>query len=151
MPVLVVRRIDEFDLQPHVTVTSFSREQIESVHALAPGLPVCWLIRRSPAEARDERALLAHHRSLIEAAARAGFAQVAISAVELSAEAVAYAHARGLWIRAYGVKTGEDEERVIRDGADGATTDWPPRLWERLYGLREAPKEGVDGGASGGR
>ena len=103
------------------------------------------------AEARDERTLLAHHRSLIEVAARAGFVQIAISAVEFSAEAVAYAHARGLWIRAYGVKSEQDEERVIRDGADGATTDWPPRLWERLHGPQKALEKGVDAEGSGGR
>ena len=151
MPALVVRRIDEFDLWQHATVTSFSREQVERVHALAPDLPVCWLIRRSPEKLRDERALLAHHRSSIDEAARAGLVPIAISADEFSAETVATAHERGLWIRAYGVKTVEDEERVIRDGADGATTDWPWRLRERLYGLQKADEEGVDAEGSGGR
>ena len=102
----------------------------------APDLPVCWLIKRRRDLAGDEPALLAHHRRAIDAALGAGFTRVAIPASEFSADAVAYAHTNGLWIRAYGVKTPADEARVVRDGADGATTDWPLRFRERLSGAQ---------------
>ena len=32
----------------------------------------------------------------------------------------------------YGVKSETDEDRAIQSGSDGATTDWPPRLRDRL-------------------
>jgi glycerophosphoryl diester phosphodiesterase len=132
VPPLLIGRIDEFGLRPFVIVAAFSRAQVEQVHALAPDLPVCWLISRRRDLAGDKPALLAHHLRVINDAARAGFTQLALPASEFSAQAVAHAHAKGLWIRAYGVKTREDEAQVIHAGADGATTDWPLRFRERL-------------------
>jgi glycerophosphoryl diester phosphodiesterase len=132
VPPLVIQQIDAFDLRSRATVTSFSREQIERVRALAPDLSVCWLIARHRESESDGRSLFESHRSAIDTAVRAGFDWVAIRANELSADLVSDVHARGLRIRAYGVRSESDEDRVIGSGADGATTDWPSRLRDRL-------------------
>ncbi len=132
VPPLVIQQIDAFDLRSRVTVTSFSREQIERVRALAPSLSVCWIIERQRGMEGDAGALFEAHRTAIDTAAGAGFDQVAIRANEIGTDVVSYAHARGLRVRAYGVKSETDEDRVIRSGSDGATTDWPPRLRDRL-------------------
>jgi len=136
VPPLVVQQIEAFDLHSRVTVTSFSRAQIERVRALAPSMSVCWLIKRHRGLNGDAQAVFETHRSSIDMAAHAGFDWVAIRANEISTDLVSYAHARGLRIRAYGIESETDEDRVIRSGSDGATTDWPPRLRDRLEAQR---------------
>jgi glycerophosphoryl diester phosphodiesterase len=136
VPPLVIQQIDAFGLHSRVTVTSFSREQIERIRTQAPSLPVCWLIARHRELEGDERALFKANRSAIDTAVRAGFDEVAIRANELSADLVSDAHARGLRVRAYGIRSESDEDRVIQSGSDGATTDWPLRLRDRLDAQR---------------
>ena len=136
VPPLVIQQVDAFDLRSRVTVTSFSREQIERVRALAPDLSVCWLIERHRGLKGYVRALFETHRSAVDTAVHGGFDWVAIRANELSAELVSYAHEHGLRIRAYGIRSKTDEDRVIRSGSDGATTDWPSRLRDRLDAQR---------------
>lgn len=130
-PMRVLEQIDAFGLRARVTVTSFSRRQLEAFRRLAPDVPICWILERSRSlEGARER--LERQRDAIGRAAEAGFEQVALPAAELGSEIVAQAHARGLGIRAWGIHSALDEERAIASGCDGATTDWPGRLRERL-------------------
>ena len=64
-----------------------------------------------------------------------GFTQVALPAHQLGAALVAFAHARGLSIRAWRVRDLDDLDRVARAGADGATVNWPDRALVRLAAL----------------
>ncbi|MGE4649664.1 MAG: glycerophosphodiester phosphodiesterase family protein, partial [Myxococcota bacterium] len=68
----------------------------------------------------------------IEAAKAAGFSGVAIRAAELSPEMVSIAHARGLRLRAWGIRDDADVARVLAAGADGMTVDWPDRVPDGL-------------------
>jgi glycerophosphoryl diester phosphodiesterase len=122
-------------LVSRVNVTSFSFDQLTRFRSLAAEIPICWLLKRNRdlthAADRDAR-LLARQRVQVEAALNAGFSHVAIPAPEISAEIVSFTHANALGIRAWGVETIEDEQRVIASGSDGATTDWPERLSSQL-------------------
>ena len=62
----------------------------------------------------------------------AGFSGVAIRAAELSPEMVSIAHARGLRLRAWGIRDDADVARVLAAGADGMTVDWPDRVPDGL-------------------
>jgi glycerophosphoryl diester phosphodiesterase len=136
VPPLVIQQIDAFGLHSRVTVSSFSREQIERIRVLAPSLPVCWLVEGNRELESDELNLSKAHRSALDTAVRAGFDSVAFHASEFSADLVIDAHARGLRVRAYGIRSEADEHRVIQSGSDGATTDWPSRLRDRLDAQR---------------
>ena len=57
---------------------------------------------------------------------------VGITARDLSPEVVAYARARALEIRAWGIRSDRDMERAIALGSNGMTTNWPERLIQRL-------------------
>lgn len=136
LPARTLERIDRFGLRSRVIVTSFSFEQLRRMHELAPELPTCLLIRR-----RDQR-----DGSLddwIERAAGAGFREVAVAASELDPERVSAARTRGLWIRAWGVRSLADMDRVIAAGANGMTIDWPDALIARF--LEHAGSAGARG------
>ena len=138
IPRLVLDLTREHGLRDRVTVTSFRFEQLERLRALDPDLPIGLLIRRhSPLEAGRGTAgrrggLLARQKDRVDAAASAGFQQVAVAVPDLTPEIVAFARARGLEIRAYGVKGDRDMDRAIELGVDGMTTDRPDRLIHRL-------------------
>lgn len=113
------------NLASHLTVTSFQVEQLLRVRRAAPHVRTAWLLED------PGRGVAA-----IDRAAREGFHMVAFRAAELTRELVERAHARGLEIRAWKVRSGEEMERVIRLGANGMTIDWPDRLLRRLEELR---------------
>ena len=153
IPPRLLEQIDAAGLRARVTVTSFSKSQVERFRRLAPGVPVCWLLERNrdldAADPERDIVLLARHRRSVDTAAARGFEGVAIRADELGPEIVRYARERGVSVRAWGVKTAGDEDRVIRSDSDGATTDWPVRLRARLTSLGSAspPSEFHRGGA----
>lgn len=62
---------------------------------------------------------------IIERCARRGLAQICPPVGELTVELVAAAHARGLTVRAWGVRERSDIDRLYKSGVDGATCDWP--------------------------
>jgi glycerophosphoryl diester phosphodiesterase len=59
-----------------------------------------------------------------------GIAQICPPADQLEAGLVELAHARGLMVRAWGVRSRDDVARVFDTGADGATTNWPDWMTE---------------------
>ena len=135
VPGLLRRAIDAAGLAARTSVTSFSFAQVALFRSFGADIPVCWLMQRNR-DLRDsaDRAadLLARQHAQVDTAKRSGFAGVAVPADEIGAPIVDYAHSAGIGIRAWGVKSPEDERRVIASGSDGATTDWPQRLRDRL-------------------
>lgn len=65
------------------------------------------------------------NRDIVDRCAARGIAQVCPPATALDAGLVAYAHERGLVVRAWGIREREDVDRLFATGADGATTNWP--------------------------
>lgn len=126
LPGRLLERVAAAGLDGRVIVTSFSFEQVERVRALDAAVPVCWLLERQRDRSGD--ALLALQRAQLDRAAQAGVDQVGVPADELGAGAVRAARERGLGIRAWGLEAG-GEDAVVASGVDGATTDWPERLF----------------------
>ena len=73
----------------------------------------------------------AFNRDIIDRCASRGLAQVCPPARALDAGLVAYAHERGLVVRAWGIRDREDVDRLFATGADGATTNWPDWIIDR--------------------
>ena len=105
------------DLWPRLQVTSFSWQAIMRANA-ALDIP-CGFLSRT------------FDRDIIDRCARRGLAQICPPAKELDADHVAYAHAQGLVVRAWGIASIEDIDRVFATGADGATTNWPEWMTDR--------------------
>lgn len=61
----------------------------------------------------------------------AGFQQVCPAADTLTADLVQTAQEAGLFVRAYGIRTRQDVDRLFRTGVDGATVNWPEWIPER--------------------
>lgn len=109
--------IDRYGLADSVFVTSFDFDILVQYRSLSPAQPVGWLVREggfTPAN--------------VERAAAAGFRQLCPRAAEAEADFVAAAKRRVPEVRAHGVKTRADAERVVRAGCDGMTINWPDWL-----------------------
>jgi len=126
-PERVIETVAAAGLEHRVMLTSFSRAQLERARRIDPRIPLCWLLE----SARPER---------IDEAAEAGFAMLGVRASELTETLVRHAHTRGLEIRAFGVDTGAEMERVVSAGANGMTLDWPERLVSLLLERLLAPE-----------
>lgn len=109
-------------------LTSFSWDAARHLHDALSDLPVGFLTPRF-----DE--------GEIERVAAAGLAQICPRANLLTPELVARAHARGLVVRAHGVKTRDDLRRVLEGGADGTTLNWPD--WVARSGSDARPDAGA--------
>jgi glycerophosphoryl diester phosphodiesterase len=121
----IVRR---HGLAERVALTSFQLVRLEQAHARAPTIPLCWLLRRGAREGTPDL-------PSIERAAVAGFRQVGVAVPDLDEGLVRAAHARGLEIRAWRVRSDGDVRRVFELGADGLTSDWPDRTRAELTRL----------------
>ena len=140
IPALVLDLVREFRLEKRVTITSFDWEQLARTRALDARIPVCLLLRdedvllEEAASSADLSGadLLTLQRHWVDRAGRARFDQVAIAARDLSAEVVAYAHAQGLELRAWGVRSRADMLKARRLGTNGMTINWPDRLLQLL-------------------
>ena len=64
----------------------------------------------------------------------AGFQQVCPAVDTLTADLVQQAQEAGLFVRAYGVRTRQDVDRLVRTVVDGATVNWPEWISERQQG-----------------
>lgn len=106
-----------------VHVTSFDWAALLTARALDPDLTYGFL---SPVFDAD----------LIRRCARRGFAQVCPHVDTLTEALVAEAHAAGLAVRAYGVTTRAQVDRLFATGADGATVNWPDWIpdWNEKHG-----------------
>lgn len=67
---------------------------------------------------------------IIDRCVARGIAQICPPAGQLDARLVELAHERGLTVRAWGVNSRDDVDRVFATGADGATTNWPDWMTE---------------------
>jgi len=132
LPGQVLALVDRFALRERVLITSFRFEQLERVRVLAPELPTCLLIGRPE---RREGSV----EDWIDRAAAAGMREVGVVASEIRVEQVRYARARGLWIRAWGVKNVDDMDHAIAVGSNGMTLDWPEKLVARWLEARGTP------------
>jgi len=144
LPRELIALVNEFGLTQSVMLTSFSFDQLVRAREIDARLPSCLLIARGDELASSADAgtpLVELQRREIERARVAGFSQVGIAASEISPEIVALAHAQGLEVRAWGVKSDAHIDRVIDAGANGMTIDWPERLIRRLLErAAEAPR-----------
>ena len=134
IPHRLLESIRRARLEDAVTVTSFHITQLEALRALDPRVPLTWLLDREAKSLAPGQSPLELREQEIEEAAVSGFSGVAIRAPELSAAMVDFAHARGLRVRAWGVRDDAAVERVLAVGADGMTVDWPDRVQERVQG-----------------
>lgn len=125
LPARALAVIDRFGLRDRVMITSFHFHQLERIRALAPELPTCQLIARE-----DERE--GSVDEWIDRSAAAGLSEVGVASRELTRDHVVRARRRGLWIRAWGVKSLEDMEHAIAVGANGMTINWPEKLIARF-------------------
>jgi len=136
LPQRLLELVTAHGLRGQVTITSFSKPQLERVRALDPAIRVGWLLDRestpSTAPEQPDRSSFELRRAQLDEARDAGFAEVAIRAEELDTDMVDYARELGLEIRAWGVKSDADMEHAIATGANGMTTNWPDRLLERV-------------------
>lgn len=96
-------------------VTSFSWPALLDARAENPALTLGFL---TPTFERD----------IIERAARRGFAEVCPPVDRLTARRVAWAHERGLAVRAWRVERRDQVERLFETSVDGATCNWPDWL-----------------------
>ncbi len=121
IPRLLLERIAAFGLGQRVIVTSFRHDQLRRVRALDTRVPICRLLEKR--SGRPEAYLLS--RGDIDDAVRERFDRVGVHVGDLDRELVAYAHERGLEIRAWGIGGPQDVERIVAAGANGMTVDWP--------------------------
>jgi len=124
----VLERVDAHGLRDRVMLTSFHLRRLEEMRALEPTLPLGWLVGRGSSRRSPRRSA----EGAIERAAEARFDLVAFAAEELTSGLVRAAHARGLEIRAWGVRSKADIRHVLDVGADGMTVDWPDVLLDEL-------------------
>ncbi len=119
LPQRTLQVIDAAELRDRVMVTSFSLEQLQRVRALDERIPIAHLTTKD-------------FMAEIDRIVAEGFDQVGIPSRSLTPEIVAYARARGLEVRAYGISEDADMDHAIEMGANGMTTNWPDRLIGRL-------------------
>lgn len=109
--------LDRWGLCATTVVTSFDFDILATYRALAPGQRLGWLVRAGGfTDANVDRAVAA------------GIGQFCPAAVDVTAERVGTAMARIGEVRAHGIKTRADAERVVRAGCDGMTVNWPDWL-----------------------
>lgn len=144
LPRLLLSLIDARFLRNRVTISSFSKPQLERMRALDSRLRITWLLDREARLLGPGEDPLAMRKRQLREASGAGFDAVALRAAEFRPELVSEAKARGLGLRAWGVRNLDEVERVALAGADGMTVDWPDRARERLRSREKESKATVD-------
>eukprot|EP00884_Botryococcus_braunii_P013309 jgi/Botrbrau1/2197/Bobra.101_2s0028.1 len=120
---------------PGLTITSFHLPQLlASKQALPQGVRHAWLVQELTGEVVGE-------------AVRWGLQQVCPRANACTREGVAAAELAGLSVRAWGIKSLQDLERVRACGVGGCTVNWPQRALPFLRGFAE-PEEPKDAAPS---
>jgi glycerophosphoryl diester phosphodiesterase len=139
-------QIDAHGLRNNVRFTSFSFEQVERAHALAPEIPAGLLVRdavrlRRNAGVPEDAAPLPLQIRQIDLAKASGFDQVAFASEDLSPELVAYAVEVGLEIRAWRIRSDDDMRHAISLAVYGMTTNWPDRLIRELLNEKRSKEQ----------
>jgi glycerophosphoryl diester phosphodiesterase len=100
------------EMEGHVEFTSFEADAAHAIQAALPDAKVGMLVREFTPET-------------IAQVARAEFAQICPWVGATTPDNVAAAHALGLGVRVYGIKTIADLKIAVANGADGTTLNWP--------------------------
>ncbi len=116
---VVARELRARGLGDSVTVTAFEWGRLERMQVELPAVRTGYL-----AAASDEAGL----RRLVAAGVR----QACPRADAITAALVERAHALGLEVRAWGVRSDEEMLRALDAGVDGMTVNWPDRLAAEL-------------------
>ena len=103
------------DRPADLQITSFSWAAVLTVRQAIPSVTAGFLAKMFDADIMDR------------CAAR-GIEQICPPAELLTSDMVERAHGLGLVVRAWGVRTRADADRVVDTGADGATVNWPDWL-----------------------
>ncbi len=131
LPSAVLALAARFGVRAQTTLTSFHRSQLVRAGELDRLTARCWLLRSARFSISrshfDCDGAARPFSSILETAAADGVSSLGIPARKLTSELVEQAHARGLRVRAWGVRGESDMARVIASGAAGMTTDWPER------------------------
>lgn len=114
--------IEERGMADQVTLISFRKEWLEEVRALAPAIPIGYLVREASEEA-------------IAWAKAKGVESLCPKAESLTPETVRSIHQQGLGARCWGVRDKEAMRRVVESGADGMTVDFPDEAFALLREL----------------
>ena len=142
----VLGLISRAHLERRVMISSSRVFLLDRVRALDASMPIVLLIGdqrelRAAAGTRGATADLARlQREWIDRAAQSRFDEVALPAEELTAADVLVAHAKGLQIGAYRVRSKEEMDRVFRVSADAMTINWPDWAVERLRKSSGGPR-----------
>ena len=116
----ILKTIGEHGAEGQAIVTSFHFDAVVETKALAPGLPVGWLIKADGFNSGN-----------ISKAAAAGFDQLCPPASAVTSKRVREAHDHIAEVRAHSVKGVSDVMRVIETGCNGMTINWPDWLIHR--------------------
>ncbi|MAI27445.1 MAG: hypothetical protein CMN75_15565 [Spirochaeta sp.] len=140
LPLLTLRVIDAFELQEHVTLTSFSKRPLVEIRKLNSEIPITFLLRDASDaitshEFRPELeglTLSEIHDYWLQMAANEGFQWVGIRSRDATPESIQTAKALGLEIRGWGVRQADEIDEMMSMGMIGATVDWPGLALKRL-------------------
>jgi glycerophosphoryl diester phosphodiesterase len=135
LPERLIAAVRAAGLLSRVTLTSFSRVQLQRARGLDERVPIAWLLRRAKNSASPVRV----QRARIATAAELAFDEISLAAEELTPRLVAHAHALGLQVRAWRVRTRDDMKHVLRAGVNGMTLDDPDWLLDHLQSQALAP------------
>ena len=117
LAVMLVECLDRHRLRDGAVVTSFDFDILGEYRKISPGQRLGWLLREDGFTVAN-----------VEMAAAAGFSQFCPRAADVTAGRVAAAKKRVREVRAHGIKTREDAERVVQAGCNGMTINWPDWL-----------------------
>ena len=105
-----------------VTISSFHKAQLERMRPLLPKIPLAWLVRSLTPD-------------VLDAARAADFQMACPRADSVSERDVEEASARGLRVRAWGLRDTAQLTRLTQCGVEGTTCDWPDLAREHLARL----------------
>ncbi|MDB5805228.1 MAG: glycerophosphodiester phosphodiesterase [Betaproteobacteria bacterium] len=124
----LLKVIVQYGLETRVTIQSFDWRTLQIVQARRPAMPTACLTARLPnfnTVAPAWNAGLALEGGVPQLAKRARCAAWSPNHQDVSAGAIAEAHAQGLQVIPWTVNRAEDIERMIALGVDGLITDRP--------------------------
>lgn len=105
-----------------VMITSFDCDALIESHRVMPRIAHSWLVNTFDAK-------------VISKAIECGLTGICPPADCASADIVELAQARGLHLRAWGVRSLAQLERVVKSGMTGATVDWPDKAKRHIASL----------------
>jgi len=126
----VARALEAYRAEKSITVTSFNWDTLVALKKLQPSLRVGWLTRQFDEE-------------VIEQISSIGGVQICPPASQITPQLVAFAGAKGLEVRAWGVSDEAAMSRAVEAGVDGMTVNFPDKLIAYLRAHGNAPMKGA--------